>query len=174
MFLSCNTYLSFTVKRRNTYLHAIYERSICLARSHRPTKQCKQYSWLVFDRSWILSRIKLCSTIWGEAKLKWHVWNDKCSKMINNMAGYVYFLYKTDGKGNKLSFYNIIRFNIFLNLKKLVNHSSHALLRLKVFLMLTFLQITLFLLHIYVHLLHLSQFNIICTFQYNIKLSING
>ena len=40
----------------------------------------------------------------------------ECSKMINNMAGYVYFSYKMARKREKLSFY-IISFN-FLEFEK--------------------------------------------------------
>ena len=62
----------------------------------------------------------------------------ECSKMINNMAGYVYSSCKMARKRDKLLLYNIVRFN-FMEFEKRAKHSSHTHFVLTLFLICIFL-----------------------------------
>ena len=59
-------------------------------------------------------------------------------KMINNMAVYVYFLFKTVMKREQAFVLQHRQVQLFFSLKILANHSSHAPFRLNVFLIFTF------------------------------------
>ena len=65
--------------------------------------------------------------------------NIEYSKMINNMAGYVYFYVKQSGKKDKLPFLQHRQVHLFwIWKKKLVNHSLNAPFKLNVFPIFTF------------------------------------